>query len=144
MVECPIWVTAFRQAWLDSWGDSSALIENWRDHSTSLDRYHVAKLRFPTTLIESIPPRLQHHIPRQVAKFQHCSMILAPQIRSHLPMPGLGPPEAKRKLGAWYQYYWQRTVIPRVTQKVLGEHAKDLPPSEPPHTKAFFLMKRPS
>ena len=72
---------AFRQAWLDSWGDWSDLIESCWNHSTLSYRYHTAKLRFPTTVIESIPLKLQHHIPRQVAEFQYRSMILIPQIR---------------------------------------------------------------
>ena len=87
---------------LDSWGDWSDLMESWWNHSTLSNRYHGANLKFPTTLIESLPLKVQHHIPRQVAEFQYLSMILTPQIRSHMPMPGLGPLEAKRKLGTWY------------------------------------------
>ena len=51
-------------------------------------------------------------------------------------MPGLAPPEAKRKLGAWYQHYRRRTVTPQVMEKVLRAHAKYLPPRELRHAKA--------
>ena len=68
LVECFIWATAFRQAQVDYWGDWSDLM-NSLNHSSLPERYHTAKLRFPTTLIEIIALKLWHHIPQQVAQF---------------------------------------------------------------------------
>ena len=152
LIQCPTWNMAFLQLWTTTWAMWSGLAQHWLTGAPDEDKDSIARLRIPTSFVQSIPRKLRGELRERVAWHQYHMLLGVTILRSTLPMPPRmdSTPTLTTSASAWYGAIRYRKVTPNPTPYTLmtqvhykaAAGAPPIPHSTARHTTLSKLASR--